>query len=161
MKFRFTFWPTVVSVPAFIILLGLGTWQVQRLHWKENLIAERTARTTAAPIALPQPQQHLSPAELDDLDGWKVGAGDVGQAAVDESRLVHQPWRTFYQPIRTLYRRAPAPVTFVGCTGYNNAPFNEPLSAMESEPGVRVLKIDTGHFCMLTAVEETVGALEA
>jgi len=68
MRFRFTLWPTVVSVPAFIILLGLGTWQVQRLHWKENLIAERTARTTAAPIALPQASEHLSPAALDDLD---------------------------------------------------------------------------------------------
>jgi surfeit locus 1 family protein len=68
MKFRPTFWPTVISVPAFIVLLGLGTWQVQRLHWKENLIAERTARTTAAPIALPPAGRQLSAAELDDLD---------------------------------------------------------------------------------------------
>ena len=68
MKFRPTLWPTVVSIPAFIVLLGLGTWQVQRLHWKEQLIAERTARTTAAPIALPKAGQALSTAALDDLD---------------------------------------------------------------------------------------------
>jgi surfeit locus 1 family protein len=62
MAFRPTFWPTVITVPSLIVLLGLGTWQVQRLHWKENLIAERTARTTAAPVALPRPGEE-SPAE--------------------------------------------------------------------------------------------------
>jgi surfeit locus 1 family protein len=52
---RFTapvLWPTVAALPAFIVLLGLGTWQVQRLHWKEALIAARDARLAAPPIAL-------------------------------------------------------------------------------------------------------------
>ena len=53
MTFRPTLWPTVFTIPALILLLGLGTWQVERLHWKEGLIAERTARSTGAPIALP------------------------------------------------------------------------------------------------------------
>ena len=34
-------------------LLGLGTWQVERLHWKEDLIAERQARGAAPAAALP------------------------------------------------------------------------------------------------------------
>jgi surfeit locus 1 family protein len=37
---------------AFITLLALGTWQVQRLHWKENLIATIEARRSAAPLTL-------------------------------------------------------------------------------------------------------------
>jgi surfeit locus 1 family protein len=37
---------------AFITLLALGTWQVQRLHWKENLIATIEARRSAAPLPL-------------------------------------------------------------------------------------------------------------
>jgi surfeit locus 1 family protein len=37
-----------------LLLLGLGTWQVQRLQWKEGLIAERNATLTAAPVPLPQ-----------------------------------------------------------------------------------------------------------
>ena len=53
LPFRPTFWPTVITVPAILIMIGLSIWQVQRLHWKEGLIAERVARTTAAPIALP------------------------------------------------------------------------------------------------------------
>jgi surfeit locus 1 family protein len=38
-------------VLAVIVLAALGTWQVQRLHWKEALIAERAARLAAPPIA--------------------------------------------------------------------------------------------------------------
>jgi surfeit locus 1 family protein len=35
-----------------IILIGLGTWQLQRLQWKEGLIAERTALLEQAPLVL-------------------------------------------------------------------------------------------------------------
>jgi surfeit locus 1 family protein len=68
MHFRPTFWPTMFTLPALVVLLGLGTWQLERLQWKEGLIAERTARTTAAPIGLPEPGARLSPAALADLD---------------------------------------------------------------------------------------------
>ena len=44
--FRPHFWPTLITVPAVLVLLGLGTWQVQRLYWKEALIAERQAGFT-------------------------------------------------------------------------------------------------------------------
>ena len=42
--------PLVLLVLA--ILLGLGTWQVQRLHWKEGLIADIAARRVANPASL-------------------------------------------------------------------------------------------------------------
>lgn len=50
---RSLFWPTFWAGAALVLLLGLGTWQVQRLHWKEGLIAERDAGLKAAPVALP------------------------------------------------------------------------------------------------------------
>ena len=34
MPFRPTFWPTLFTIPALILLLGLGIWQVQRLFGK-------------------------------------------------------------------------------------------------------------------------------
>jgi surfeit locus 1 family protein len=43
------------AVLAFIVLIGLGTWQVQRKAWKEGLIASLTERLAAAPITLPDP----------------------------------------------------------------------------------------------------------
>jgi surfeit locus 1 family protein len=35
------------------ILLGLGTWQLQRLAWKNDLIAQLEARLSVAPVPLP------------------------------------------------------------------------------------------------------------
>ncbi len=42
------FWTALVLVPvALVILLSLGTWQVNRLHWKEALLADIQARSSA------------------------------------------------------------------------------------------------------------------
>ena len=41
------------AIVAFLILIGLGTWQVERKAWKEGLIAALTERLGAAPVALP------------------------------------------------------------------------------------------------------------
>ena len=45
---------TVWSFGMFAVLCGLGTWQIERLHWKAGLIAERTAATSGSPIAVPR-----------------------------------------------------------------------------------------------------------
>src|SRR5690348_13680253 len=46
-------WPSVWATLGLLLLLGLGTWQVERLHWKKGLIAERQAALHAAPVPLP------------------------------------------------------------------------------------------------------------
>ena len=55
LRFRPTLWPTLISVPAFIVLVGLCVWQVQRLYWKQELISERETRVAAEPVSLPAP----------------------------------------------------------------------------------------------------------
>lgn len=52
-RFRPRLGPTLMTVPALIVLLALGTWQLERLEWKEGLIAERTSRAAAPAIAPP------------------------------------------------------------------------------------------------------------
>lgn len=42
----------VVFLVALAVLLALGTWQVQRLHWKESLLASISERRTAPPADL-------------------------------------------------------------------------------------------------------------
>lgn len=42
-----------VALIAFAILIGLGTWQLKRLAWKEDLLARIDARMHAAPVPLP------------------------------------------------------------------------------------------------------------
>lgn len=44
---RFPIGLTVASAVAFAILVGLGLWQVQRLHWKTALLADVAAARTA------------------------------------------------------------------------------------------------------------------
>lgn len=38
---------------AIVLFVGLGVWQVQRLHWKHALIARVDARVHGAPVPLP------------------------------------------------------------------------------------------------------------
>ncbi len=44
---------TITVGCGFLALLGLGTWQLQRLQWKEGLIAARHAALDAAPVPPP------------------------------------------------------------------------------------------------------------
>jgi surfeit locus 1 family protein len=52
--FRPLFWPTLFTAPAILLLLALGFWQVERLFWKQDLIAQRQAAMAAAPVAAPR-----------------------------------------------------------------------------------------------------------
>ena len=52
-RFRPTLWATVCTVVALAILVALGTWQVQRLFWKEAEIAKRQERLAAPAVSLP------------------------------------------------------------------------------------------------------------
>ncbi len=47
--------PGIAAACAFAVLIGLGTWQVQRKAWKEALIATVSERFAAPPVALPPP----------------------------------------------------------------------------------------------------------
>lgn len=53
MYFRPAFWMTVFAVPSLVLLLGLGTWQVARMQWKNALIDEFTARARGEAIQPP------------------------------------------------------------------------------------------------------------
>ena len=53
-RFRPLFWPTVFTVPVVLLLLGLGSWQIERLFWKRQLIAQRQVALAAAPVTAPR-----------------------------------------------------------------------------------------------------------
>lgn len=52
-RLRRVFWPALALAVVVPVLAALGTWQVQRLAWKEALIARVAARVDAAPTPLP------------------------------------------------------------------------------------------------------------
>ena len=51
-RFRPLLAPTLTVIPGLVLMIGLGVWQLERLAWKEALIANVQERTTAAPISL-------------------------------------------------------------------------------------------------------------
>ncbi|WP_376097497.1 SURF1 family protein [Roseomonas sp. CCTCC AB2023176] len=58
-------WPAVLAaIPVFVILLGLGTWQVQRLHWKTALLADIAAAEAGPPRALTESPSDFSKVEV-------------------------------------------------------------------------------------------------
>ncbi|MBX9467480.1 MAG: SURF1 family protein [Rhizobium sp.] len=61
------FWAALVIVPvALFILISLGTWQVNRLHWKEALLADIQQRSTAAPVDIRELERLLTSGEAVD-----------------------------------------------------------------------------------------------
>jgi surfeit locus 1 family protein len=77
-KPRFPIGLTIATTIAFAILCGLGGWQLQRLHWKEGVLARLEALKTAP--ALPLVQVLTAKTRPEDL-AWtrvSVDCGDVG-----------------------------------------------------------------------------------
>jgi surfeit locus 1 family protein len=46
-------WPGVMTVIMLVVLVGLGTWQVQRLHWKLGILAQIARAEASDPVPLP------------------------------------------------------------------------------------------------------------
>ncbi len=53
MRWRSLLWPGIAALVSLAILLALGTWQLQRLAWKNDLTARIEARAYGEPSALP------------------------------------------------------------------------------------------------------------
>ncbi|MBP5858510.1 SURF1 family protein [Marivibrio halodurans] len=53
MAFRPKLIPTLFTLPALVVLIALGVWQLQRLGWKEDLIDKLQSRSVAEVVQLP------------------------------------------------------------------------------------------------------------
>ena len=58
--FRPQLWPTLFTIPALITLIALGGWQLQRLAWKENIIAKIETAQNQPAVSLTQLPNQLS-----------------------------------------------------------------------------------------------------
>jgi surfeit locus 1 family protein len=67
----------VFGILAFIVLIGLGTWQVQRLHWKEALLATIAERIAAPPLPVAEIEQKVLSSTLPDVDYFAVTATGI------------------------------------------------------------------------------------
>src|SRR5260370_34614728 len=51
-KLRPALWPTLISLPIFVVSLGLGIWQMERRAWKHDILDRIAANQAAPPITL-------------------------------------------------------------------------------------------------------------
>ncbi len=70
---------------ALAILISLGTWQVERLHWKEGLLADIAERRAAAPVPLA------------DIETMAAQGGDIEYRTVTATgRYINNKERHFF-----------------------------------------------------------------
>jgi surfeit locus 1 family protein len=80
-------WPTVCAMAGVAALVALGTWQLQRKHWKDGLIAKIAARVDAAPVPL---------ARVEEL---QASGGDIEYLhVVARGRFLNDRERYLYAP---------------------------------------------------------------
>jgi len=51
-RLRPALWPTLISLPIFLVSLGLGIWQMERREWKRDILDRMAANQAAPPLAL-------------------------------------------------------------------------------------------------------------
>lgn len=79
----------IAVLVALAILISLGTWQVERLYWKEGLLADIAERQTAAPVPLADIEAMV--AKGDDIEYRKVTAS--GTYVNNKERHFFATWR--------------------------------------------------------------------
>lgn len=64
-RLRGLVWPGLATVVVTACLVSLGTWQLQRLAWKQELNATIAARTALAPVEAPPLAADVATADID------------------------------------------------------------------------------------------------
>ena len=80
-------WPTVAALAALGVLLALGTWQLERREWKENLLAKIASRVGADPVPLAQAYARAQAGE--DVEYTHVAVR--GRFHHDKERYLYSP----------------------------------------------------------------------
>jgi surfeit locus 1 family protein len=81
--------PTLAALAALLVLVGLGTWQLERKRWKEHLIATIAARVHADPVPLVG-ADGLLPAKIDHRHDY-LHVAATGRFHHDKERYLYAP----------------------------------------------------------------------
>jgi surfeit locus 1 family protein len=75
---------TIASAVAIVILIGLGAWQLQRLKWKETLLAGIAHAEAAAPVRLEPVLDAMAQGKAEDFTRVTVTCPGLATAPVIE-----------------------------------------------------------------------------
>lgn len=86
---KLPFWPTLIVAAAVAVMIALGIWQLQRMQWKDGLLARYEAAADRPAIAWPAvpveenaPLFRKSVVNCLEVTGWRATSGRsaTGQA---------------------------------------------------------------------------------
>ncbi len=75
MRTKIPFRETVITAACVAILAGLGTWQIQRLHWKNDIIEQLNAQYASAAKS-----DQISKTQL---DAWSQEEAPIGYGVIE------------------------------------------------------------------------------
>ena len=161
---RFPWGLTIVCALAFALLCSLGVWQVQRMQWKEGLIAEAEAAATHPPVPVMQvyKPRHEFRSVIIDCPGLATAPfvemhtienGEVGVRLISACALPSKPFVTLvdrgFVPESISARPPVTPSTTPTrrgcCTGMSSPP-----TFFSNTPG-RVIRVIPGGCCSPTS----------
>lgn len=97
--------PILIGVGGLAILLWLGTWQLQRLAWKQDVLSQIDARISAEPVQMP-----TEPDPLDDRYLPITVTGTFTDAPVQRMLASRRQTGAVYRHIAAFTPRGAAPV---------------------------------------------------
>jgi len=80
-------WPTFAALVALGMLLGLGTWQLERKRWKDDLLAKIATRVAATPMPIARAIERAS--RGGDIEYLHVSV--AGRFHHDKERYLYAP----------------------------------------------------------------------
>nr|WP_245626730.1 SURF1 family protein [Croceicoccus naphthovorans] len=155
---------TIVVIAAVATMIGLGVWQLQRLHWKEALLTQYAAALdNDTPIAWPTDADRFETAyfrrsSVTCATDVKLN-GIAGRNAEGESGWVHivscMTPNADPAAIQLGWSRSPEPITFSGGSAKGRiAPYGDslrlvadpPLAGLEANAAPDPRDIPNNHF---------------
>ena len=136
--------PLIIGILGCAILVSLGLWQLRRMDWKEDMIAQIQSRIGGAPVALPaspDPSMKYLPVlvsgqttgqEIDVLSGTREQGGGyqvVSGFVTDDGRRILLD-RGF---VTQDYRHTPRPATTLEVVGNLHWPQDKSSSTPEPD----------------------------
>jgi surfeit locus 1 family protein len=121
---------SVLALAAFAVLIALGTWQVERLQWKEGLLSAIDERSHAAP----QPLDEILAVKAEGKAVEYRHATVTGRFLNDDEQFffaTHEGYSGYY--VYTPLERADGSILFVN-RGFVGIDFKDPATRPQSQP---------------------------
>jgi surfeit locus 1 family protein len=100
-------WPTLATLAGLAVLIGLGTWQLERKRWKEDLLAKIAERAHGKPVAL---VSLIEKAEASLSERLTARRGlTAGVLAIGDMEYLHVVARGRFHHDKEQYLYAPTP----------------------------------------------------